>query len=161
MLRSSGAVSTLGSKLPVLIAEKPPSTPGTAVSGCGVLTVDIPSPPPTTHPSKDERSRQERLSSPSCSMQIRCSASTKLLSSSKRFTILSIRQSARWKPLLSAASTSFGYNSKKMVTSLLRSTKLVRSVLASRGRRRLGRVFPAAAKVIEADHAGKAHQAIR
>ncbi len=41
MLRLSGAVSTPGSKLSVLTVVKPRSTPGTAVLGWGVLTVDI------------------------------------------------------------------------------------------------------------------------
>jgi len=42
MPRSSSAVSTLGSKLLVLIAVKSASTPGTAVPVCGVLTAAIP-----------------------------------------------------------------------------------------------------------------------
>ena len=38
---SSGAASALGKKLLVLIAVKPPSTPGTAVPDCGVPTAAI------------------------------------------------------------------------------------------------------------------------
>jgi len=87
MPRSSGAVSTLGKKLLVLIAVKSSSTPGTAVPGYSALTADIHSPTPATHPSKDEHSRLERLALPSYSTQIRYSASTRLLSSSRRFTI--------------------------------------------------------------------------
>jgi len=157
MLRLSGAVSTPGSKLSVLTVVKPRSTPGTAVLGWGVLTVDIRSHTLVTRCLKDEHSRLERLSSPSYSTQIRCSVSTKLLSYSRRFTIPFIQLSVRWKPPSEAASTLFGQNCMKMVTALPRSTKPVRSVLGSRDRRRRGTVFPAAAMMSPVDLGGKAN----
>jgi len=46
MPRSSGTVSKPDKKLPVLIAAKPISTPGTVVPGCSVLATDVPSPTP-------------------------------------------------------------------------------------------------------------------
>jgi len=116
MTRSSDAVSTLGNRPVVLIAVKPPSTPWTKVLGCGVLTAAIRSHTLVTRRLKDEHLRLERLSSPSYSTQIRYSASTKLLSSSRRFTIPSSQLSVRWKPPSKAASTSSGQNCKKMVT---------------------------------------------
>jgi len=161
MTKSSGAVSTLGNRPLVLIAVKPPSTPGTAVPGCGVLTAAIRSHTLVTRRLKDEHSRLERSSSPSYSTQIRYSASTKLLSSSMRFTILSTQLSARWKPPSRAASTSSGHIPKKMVTVQPRSTKPARSVLGSKDRRRHGKDRPAAAMVSPVDLGGKAHQAIQ
>ncbi len=72
-----------------------------------------------------------------------------------------IHTTIRWKSPLSAASTSSGHGFKKILPVQPRLTKPVRTVLASKDRRRRGTASPAAARVIQADHAGKVHQVIQ